>query len=425
MSFLGRLFGSVSAEPERKRADALFAEGRFYDAKTAYESAASAKDATDAIKKTCAEKIDACSDALAEARIAQAEKHLSHGDLDLARTELANAMEVAASEAVRRKAEGRLDRAERKDARAQAEEDDGPTGEERLLLLAAKWEEPQQEEYDAYGEDFRSALVGMETGEHERAREMLERIAKEHAEGDVPPCYLYLEIARARMRCEDFEATAKALRTFLKRVPEDDRSEARVNAYAWLAQLADEAGDEEKATKQLSKAVEAMPDDPRPDLNLGQYLRTKGHPEEAIELLELGIQQIEEDRPSWAAYQELALAQRDAGNVEKAIDLLEKVIRVYVQRGTTDLPPTAAYPLAELHEKRGNFARAADLYTSLARGTDKAGHLAYHRAAARVLEKLDLVEEARRMLMRAAALAEGNAELEREIEAAIAKLDEE
>lgn len=421
MSFFGRLFGSVKADDEKKRADQLFAEKRYYDAKTAYEAAAAARDATDAIKKACAEKIDACSDGLAEARIAEAEKHLAHGDLALARTELANAMEVAATETVRRAAEKRLERAEQRDARTQATEDVGPSDDERIVLLAAQWEEEQQEEYDGYGEEFRAALVAMEKGENQHAREVLEGLAKEHA--DDEPVYLYLEIARARHRCEDDEGTAKALRTFLKRVPDDDRSEARVNAYVVLSQLADKAGDEEKAIKQMNKAIEAMPDDPRPYLNLGMYLRSKGHAAEAVELLDLAIDHMDEDRPSWLAYQELGLAHRDAGNGEKAIDLLEKVLRHFVQRGVTDFPATAALPLAEMYEKNKGYARAADLYTSLARGSDKAGHLAYHRSAARVLTKLGLIDEARRMLTRAGALVDGDEALEREIEAEIEKLD--
>jgi tetratricopeptide (TPR) repeat protein len=132
---------------------------------------------------------------------------------------------------------------------------------------------------------------------------------------------------------------------------------------------------------------------------------------------------MDEDRPSWLAYQELGLAHRDAGHEEKAVELLEKVIRHFVQRSVVDFPASAAVPLAALHEKRNNFARAADLYTSLARGTDRANHVVYHRAAAKVLLRIDLEEEARRMLTRAAALAEGDEKLSAEIEKEIEALD--
>ena len=423
MSFFGSLFGGVNADDEKKRADQRFAEGRFFDAKTAYEAAAEAKGASEALKKACMIRADECADELARARIAEAERHLTHGDLALARAELHNAMEVAASETVRREAEKRLERAERSDARTNAVEEALPSDDERIVLLAAQWEEEQQEEYDDYGQSFRDALVMMEKGQNEAARAILEGLAKEHKEDE--PVYLYLEVARARARCEDDEATGKALRTFLKRVPEADRSEARVNAYVALSQIAEKAGDEEKAIAQLNKAIEAMPDDPRPYLNLGVFLRAKGHPEEAIALLDLAIDHMDEDRPSWLAYQELGLAHRDAGHDEKAIDLLEKVISHFVQRSVTDFPSSTSAPLAELHEKPGgNLARAADLYASLTRGSDKQGHLAYHRAAARVLGELGLVDEARRMLTRAAALAEGDDAASKSIESEIAKLDE-
>ncbi len=423
MSFFGRLFGGAKAEDEKKRADELFAAGRYYEAKTAYENAIDARDATDALKKSLGGRVDACRDALAEARIREAEEHLRHGDLAMARTELRNAMEVAASDRVRREAERRIETAERKDARAQAQAEDEPTDDERVVLLAAQWEEGQQAEYDAYGERFRAALVAMEKGENERAKDELEAIKAEHQGDDPPPVYLYLEIARARQRCEDDEGTAKSLRTFLKRVPEDDRSEARVRAYEALALIADRAGDEEKAMKQYEKGIEAMADDPRPYLQFGVYLRLKGHAAESIELLQLAIDHMDEDRPSWLAHQELGLAHRDAGNEKKAIDVLEKVVRFFVQRGTTDLPVATAMALAELCEKQGNDVRAADLYTSLARGSDKPNHLAYHRHAARVLERLGLDDEARRMWVRAAGLAEADPAAAEEIRRALARLD--
>jgi tetratricopeptide (TPR) repeat protein len=446
MSFFGRLFGSVKSADEKKRADALFEQKHFFEAKTAYESAAGAGDATDGVKKECGKQVRACLDGLARERMAEAEGHLARGDLALGRTELLNAMEVAATDAVKHEAQRRLERAERDDARtATPVDDDGPTDEDRYALLAAVWEEAQQEEYDEYGEPFRDALIAMDKGEAKEALATLEPLAR----GNEDAVYLWLEVARARRALDDYEGTGKALRMFVKRVPDEDRSEPRVAAYVALAQLAevkpkDEAAElallpegereaaaakraserEEKAIKQLQKGLEAMPDDPRPYLNLGMFLRERKHPEEAIELIDLAIDLMDEDRPSWLAYQELGLAHRDAGNDDKAVDLLEKVVRHFVQRSVVDFPASAALPLAALYEKRSSYARAADLYASLARGTDRKNHIVYHRAAARVLLKIDQEDEARRMLTRAAALAEGDEALTTEIEKDIAALDE-
>ncbi|MBK8173245.1 MAG: hypothetical protein IPK60_23325 [Sandaracinaceae bacterium] len=48
--------------------------------------------------------------------------------------------------------------------------------------------------------------------------------------------------------------------------------------------------------------------------------------------------------------------------------------------------------------------RAADLIRSLAQGNDRVNHLKYHREAERLLTKLGMHEEAKRMAQRAAEL---------------------
>src|SRR4029078_13286380 len=93
------------------------------------------------------------------------------------------------------------------------------------------------------------------------------------------------------------------------------------------------------------------------------------------------------------------------GQDEQAIDALEGAISYVTQRHGLDLPPEGAVPLAELHEKRGNRARALDLYNLLANGSDVANHFAYYRNAARLLRELDQPVEARRMLQRCNSLA--------------------
>ena len=147
-----------------------------------------------------------------------------------------------------------------------------------------------------------------------------------------------------------------------------------------------EAGDGQEA---LVVCTEAMPDDPRPFLQLGAYLRAKGHAEEAVEILQVAVDLMEEDRPSPQVLEELGLAQADAEDDDAAIQTLERVVRLFVNRAAVDsFPPGGTAVLAKLHEKRGDLARAADLWSSLARGTDRSGHLRYHREAGRVLAKL-------------------------------------
>lgn len=421
MSFFSKLFSSSTAEDERRLGDAHFDAGRFAEARETYDRALDGRDLSPATKEHVTARIAACFDGLAEARIAEAERLTKLGQRSMAEAELRTAMEMARTDAIRARAERLLERGERDDARAQAVELT-LTDDDRWAIIAGGWEEAQEDEYDEYGEPFREALLAMDAGDAKTAQVTLEALKREHKDDAV---YLWLELARARSRLDDHVGGRKALRRFLDRVPDEDRSEARVNAYAYLAQLAEKDGDEEKAIKELEKGLEAMPDDPRPFLQLGSYLRQKGHAEAAIEVLELGVGLMDEDRPSPAALEELGLAQRAAQREDDAIETLERVIRLFVARAAVaDFPPVAASTLAELHEKKGNLARAADLWSSLARGKDRTGHLRYHREAGRVLAKLSMVAEARRMLTRASALAEGQPEIVEAIEAEIAALDD-
>ena len=63
------------------------------------------------------------------------------------------------------------------------------------------------------------------------------------------------------------------------------------------------------------------------------------------------------------------------------------------------------FELAKLYESEGLLERAADMYRALSRGSDTEHHATYHYEAGRLLRAAGLTEEARRMLMRADALA--------------------
>lgn len=428
MSFFKRMFGGGSAADERAEADRLFERGDVFEARQAYERALDRnKGADGALAKHCEARIAACFDALAQKRMDEAEELRKQGELEMARTELETAIELARTPAFKEKARRAFETLERKDAVEQAAEPTELTEDERWAVIAGTWGDRQNDEFDEYGEDLRTALLDLHDGRIEEARAVLERLAEENEDA----IYLWLEIGRARLEAKDEEGGAKALRRFLKRLKEadeegeEDRSDARLAAHIALSQIADKRGDEEKAISWLNKAIEVMPDDPRPFLQLGVYLRQKGHAEEAIEVLDTAISLLDEDRPSWEAYQELGLAKMDAGYDDEAIDLLEKVTRFFMSRQRLDFPRSTALPLARLHEKAGRLERAADLYRSLANGSDRANHLEYHREAARVLVQLGLLTEARRMLTRAAALAEETPDALAEIEAKIAELDRE
>ncbi|MDQ3037369.1 MAG: tetratricopeptide repeat protein [Myxococcota bacterium] len=426
MSFFKRMFGGVSAEEERREADRLLARSDHFEARQAYERALEKNKGADAtLREHCEARLLECYDAMAEERIADAERLRVEGQLEIARGELTTAIELARSASVRERARRAIEMLERRDAVEQATEQPELSDDDRWAVIAGTWEQPQIDEYDEYGDEFREAILALHDNRPKDALPVIERLVEEHGEDAT---YLWLEAGRARLVDGDEEGGADALRRFLDRMAEsddddDDRSDARLAAHLALASLADRKGDEEKAIDWLQKAMVAMPDDPRPYLQLGVYLREKGHADEAIDVLETAIELMDDDRPSWEAYQELGLAKMDAGHDVEAIDLLEKVVRFFVSRSRLDFPRASALPLARLHEKQGQLERAADLYRNLASGSDRANHLEYHREAARVLTELGLYSEARRMLTRAAALAESEPAVLATVEADIVALD--
>lgn len=426
MSFFKRMFGSTTAAEERAAADRLYAGGDVMGARQAYERAIERdKGADRELAAHCEARLTSCFDTLAQQRMDEAETFRRDGELEMARTELETAIELARSAAVKEKARRALEVLERRDAVQAAAEPTELTEDERWAVIIGNWEERQLEEHDGYGEELRTALLDLHDGRTEQALAVLERLARENEDAT----YLWLEIGRARLEAKDEEGGSTALGRFLERLREadeegqEDRSDARLAAHIALSAIAEKRGDEEKAISWLNDAIEVMSDDPRPYLQLGVYLRQKGHAEEAIEVLDTAISLLDEDRPSWEAYQELGLAKADAGHDEEAIELLEKVKRFFVSRQRLDFPPSTALPLARLYEKVGRLERAADLYRSLANGSDRASHLHYHREAGRVLTELGLTTEARRMLTRAAALAEDVPDVLADIESKIAALD--
>lgn len=420
MSFFKKIFGGGSFEDHRAEADRLFDAGAFEDARIAFERALEkSKGAPTPGVTHCQDRVAQCLDRMAEARIEQATALVRSGHLDLAEVELRNAMETAASEDVARRARRALETLERDDARKQADAEPEMSDDDRWALLAGSWENEQLDEYDEYDESFRAAVLMLHEGRGAEARSTLEGLLAATEE----PRYLLLEVARARILTEDYGGGEEALRAFLRALDDDEGGDARLSAYAELAGLRDREDDEEGAIGELENAMEAFPDDPRPFFMMGRYLRTREHPEEAIDVLEAALPLLDEGRPDWRFFEELGLARVAAGQDEAAAEDLDRVIALFVQLRSLDFPPATAVARAKLHEKAGELEKAADLYRGLARGSDRENHLGYHREVARLLVELGLDGEARRMLTRALALAEGDAEALAEVEAKLAELE--
>lgn len=424
MSFFKRIFGGASFDEERADGDRLFDDEEFEQARIAYQRALDHKKPGPEDARThCETRMHACLDRMAEARIAEAEELVDNGQLDLAEEELQHAIELAKDEAIIKRAKRRIETLEQEDAKIQAEIPDEMSDEDRWAILAGTWDDDQLAEYDEYGEAFREAMLLLHDEKLEEGLEGLEELLNDAEE----PVYLWLEVGRARAVNEDFEGAEEAIREFLDLLEEDEGGEAKLSGFATLARLREQDGDEEGAMEELSDAMEAFPDDPRPFLLMGQYLRSKGHGEEAADVLEAGRALLDEDGFDWRYYQEVGLAQKDAGNAEIAADYLDRVIAFCIERsrqsGTVVYYPETAVARAALYEDEGRLEKAADLFRTLASGPDRANHLVYHREAGRLLAELGLDNDARRMLTRAVALAEDDDEAREALEAQLQELE--
>lgn len=400
MSLFKKLF-ATDPQAARKKADALFEAGDFGPAKLAYEKALDV--APDDARGELEERIVACTNGVARQRLDEAKAYLDAGSIELAGHELQGALEVAVDETLRTEAQSLLDGLEAQDAQERATSDE-MTDEERVALLMGQWEDAQAEEYERHGEALIEALVAMHKTELEPARAALESLL-ENAEA---PRYLWLEVGRARLLTDDVEGGRQALQRFLESLDEGEASEAQVAVHLTLARLADEAGRFEEAMKDFEAAVQTLPDDYRPYLAMGAFLRDKGHGGEALEVLKTARDLSEGHAADWRLLEELGLASDLAGRADDAKTFLGQVIDFFTQRQVLDFPPATATTLARLYEADGRIERAADLYRALSRGTDRDHHARYHAEAGRLLRELGLHEEAHRMLTRAEALAPEN-----------------
>jgi tetratricopeptide (TPR) repeat protein len=396
MGFLKKLF---SADPDalEKKADGLYAAGDYGPAKLAYEKAMAAS--AESAREAFAEKARLCTDGIARQRIEEARAYLAQGSIELAEQELEGALEVVSDASLRAQAQALLDGLEAQEAQEQAASPE-MTDEERIALLMGQWEEAQANEYEGYGDLFLEALLAMQREEFAEARVQLEALVAQAPD----PRYLWLEVGRARLLGDDVAGGKEALQSFLDALPDEEGGETKLAANLALARLADEAEQFEEAMGYFEGAVHALPEDYRPYLAMGAFLRGKAHGQEALDVLQTALDLSKTAGTDWRLLEELGLASELVGKPEDARSFLNQVIEFFTQHQITDFPPTTATTLAKLYEADGRLDRAADLYRALSQGSDGDRHALYHYEAGRLLQALGLDEEARRMLTRADAL---------------------
>lgn len=397
----GTLFGKPDLQELTREAERLFTSGELGEAKLAYDKLAerAAKTQPELSARAEARAIECC-DKLALARADEARRLFADGQEELARSELSHALETARSPEAQARVREQAQQFEQSQAVQQAEEAAPLSDEERLVLIAGSWEPAQAEELERYGAPLEQALLALEHGAAERALALLLQLRESAKE----PSYLWLELARAHLALGALDDAESALRTFITRIAADEGGDARLLAHRELARIAHERGDQEAAIAELEACAEALVDDPRPYLDLGNYLRVIERPREAIEVLDMCVGLFGDNTVEWPVTMELGLACAAGGEEERAIRLLESVLETLLAGGQRDLPPMAVVALAQLHEKAGKVSRAADLFRTLTGGSDVANHAHYHEEAARLLDVLQLTDEAARMRARAAAL---------------------
>jgi tetratricopeptide (TPR) repeat protein len=396
MSLLKKFFFADPGELEKK-ADLLYDAGDYGPAKLVYEKALAAS--PESAHAALSDKARRCSDGIARRRIEEAKAYLAQGSNALAEQELQGALEVATEQALRDEAQSLLDGLEAEDAKEQAASIE-LTDEERIALLMGQWGDAQADEYERYGDALLDGLVAMHKEQFQDARARLEAVLADAPE----PRYLWLEVGRARLLSEDLPAGKEALQKFLSALGDDEGGETKLAANLSLARLADESGDFDGAMGYFEAAVYSLPDDYRPYLAMGAFLRNKGHGVEALDVLLTSQQLSESAGTDWRLLEELGLASDLAGKTDDARSFLEQVVEFFTNHQITDFPPSTATTLAKLYESDGRLDRAADMYRALSQGSDRERHARYHYEAGRLLHAIGLMDEARRMLTRAEAL---------------------
>jgi tetratricopeptide (TPR) repeat protein len=419
MALFGKLFGKRSLDSERAQADGLFQAGEFGPAKLAYERAQDLAPAASEALQYLQAQMAVCRDRLAEQRLAAAEAFIEQGNLELAREELQSAMETAASAALIAQAEQRVDSLEQVELREQQGQAAELAAEDRFEVISGGFEEDQYAEYLAHGEAMKRALLLLHDGATQAARQELESLIQT---ADAPR-YLWFELGRARLADGATEAGAEALEKFLAGLAPEEGGDARLLAHIELAQLIHARGDFDGAVAHYEQALEAMPEDPRPYLAMSSFFRSQQLFDEAIEVLEAAIAARDEHNPDFRLWQELGLAYLGAGRDADAVAQLERMVDFFTRRTQRDLPPEGTLALATLYEKSERPARALDLLTVLAEGSDRTNAWVYQLEAARLAKSLGHPADARRMLKRASELAPKDPAVQSRIEQARAALE--
>lgn len=414
MSLFQKLLGGTF-ESNREQGETLFEQGRFGEAKLAFDRALSKSKGSAPGEASAVEaRVQECKRNLAYAQLAAADEEAAAGDVERAKELLAEAEEICREQEIVEAVKERKTKYESEDARKLVEDAEEIGEEELLAIMAGTWVESQADEYFAMPDDFREALLAAHDGDHKRAADLFAAVLA-RSDLETTPIFGWLELGRTRLLAGDGVGAVEALGSFLKAVPENDETvDPRVSALALRAEAFSRLNRLDEAKQDLVATTRVAPGDHTTYLALGIFLRTTGELEASLEALERAAELMGQMNPDFKVIRETGFTYLSMGRKDDALKTLNSVLEHAASRGEHDqFDPETAIAVAKIYEEKGKPMLAADLYRHLAVGYDTRNHFAYNLEAARLLKKArgqaDLVE---RYLTRATELARDDQQAE-------------
>lgn len=397
MSFFRKLLGRESATEITARADAAANEGRYGIAKLEYEKAADRAE-SDAEKATLRARVVAMRNAIATSRLDEADKLVALGVDAEALAEARGALDVADDEELLARARLTIARIRTNSARTDAGTTRSMTRDEIVAEITATYSDEQADEYAAYGEPAVAASVLLANGTFAEARAAFEAVLA----GAKSPRWLHRDVARARWADGDLEGADAAFVSFFETVTDEEHDRALFEARLDRARLFEDRQMLEEAIEAAGDALDHAGDQPRAFVVVAQFLRAKGHPTEAREILEASLSMPGSESDP-AVQIELAMCESAEGSHAEALDRLDRVALGLRQMGQ-ESPREVEAARAQLLERVGRLENAAELFKRLA--VTHADTFGFEAAleSARLHHRVGSTDEARHLLERASLL---------------------
>lgn len=225
-------------------------------------------------------------------------------------------------------------------------------------LIVARFSPARRSEYLGYGADALVACRALEEGLVADAIVRFDRLIADAAS----PVHLFRDVGRARFLAGDRDGAYAAFERFLDRGGDAIAREDRLATHVDLATIADERGEVDRAIEWLAALVDRDDAELAESLTLGQYLRMRGFPAEALDVLR-GATDDAEVPPS-ALLEETGLCLFALGDLRAAERHLDEVVRRARCSCGKKVPESTAAALAAIYESTGRIGLAEEILRS-------------------------------------------------------------